>query len=65
MGNKQKTLVSLLGALSLLLITPCFAGAIYHEFTTDAKKVQADWQVPGMAIAIVVDGNMVYAKGFW
>jgi CubicO group peptidase (beta-lactamase class C family) len=29
-----------------------------------AAKVQADWQVPGMAIAIVRDGQTVFAKGY-
>ncbi len=34
------------------------------QFTVYAKKAQKDWQVPGMSIAIVENGKIVYQKGF-
>ncbi len=46
-----------------------FSGAerirkILPSFEAVVKKGMADWQIPGLAIAIVKDDKMVYAKGF-
>lgn len=35
-----------------------------QEIDETAKQVMADWQVPGMAIAIVQDDQLVFAKGY-
>src|SRR5258706_11215626 len=33
-------------------------------FDTYVAKARADWRVPGLAIAVVKDGRMVFAKGY-
>ena len=38
--------------------------AILSQFEQYAEKTRHDWRVPGMAIAIVRDGEVIYAKGF-
>lgn len=38
--------------------------SLLTKFEQYAKETQQTWKVPGMAIAIVVDDRMVYAKGF-
>lgn len=38
--------------------------AILAEFETYAKKSMAEWKVPGMAIAIVRDKDVIYEKPF-
>jgi len=37
---------------------------IIAKFEKYAQKTMRDWQIPGMAIAIVADDKIVYAKGF-
>lgn len=37
---------------------------IFVDFTQYAKQARKDWQVPGVAIAIVKDNKIIYAKGF-
>lgn len=37
---------------------------VLPDFERYAKQAMHDWHVPGMAIAIVKDGKVVYAKGF-
>ncbi len=32
-------------------------------FEAEVEKIRADWKVPGLAIAIVKDGEVIYAKG--
>ena len=32
-------------------------------FEAEVEKIRADWKVPGLAIAVVKDGEVVYAKG--
>ncbi len=34
------------------------------NFETIVEKGMKDWQVPGMAVAVVKDGEIIYAKGF-
>jgi CubicO group peptidase (beta-lactamase class C family) len=36
----------------------------WGPYDTYLEKARADWQVPGLAVAIVRDGALVYAKGF-
>ncbi len=38
--------------------------SILHEIDDYAAKTQADWHVPGMAITIVKDDQVVFAKGY-
>jgi len=37
---------------------------ILSDFDGYAAKAMVDWKVPGMAIGIVRDGNLVFAKGY-
>lgn len=37
---------------------------ILAEFSTYAEKVREEWHVPGMVIAIVENGKIIYAHGF-
>lgn len=37
---------------------------ILADFEKYAEKAQQDWRVPGMAIGIVAQGKLVFAKGF-
>ncbi len=61
----------LLGFLLAVAFLPCFAAQsavpmneILSQFTTYAKQTQADWHVPGVAVAIVQNDKMIYAQGF-
>ncbi|MEN6618056.1 MAG: serine hydrolase domain-containing protein [Rikenellaceae bacterium] len=38
--------------------------AIIKNIEAYAKKVQQDWKIPGMAMSIMKDGELIYAKGF-
>jgi CubicO group peptidase (beta-lactamase class C family) len=44
--------------------TPARLKKILADFEKYAQQAQKDWQVPGMAIAIVQDDNIIFAKGF-
>lgn len=53
----------------LLLVLPVFAHAQtvsekLREIDAYAEKTRADWNVPGMAIAIVKDDKVIFAKGY-
>ena len=50
----------------VLLFAPCAAAQGPDLATLDAQfaKALADWNVPGMSIAIVKDGKVVLAKGY-
>ncbi|MBA3814551.1 MAG: serine hydrolase [Alphaproteobacteria bacterium] len=58
----------------LLLPYSCFASnsinpelstkTILNQFIPYAEQARKDWHVPGMAIAIVQDGKIIYAQGF-
>lgn len=37
---------------------------ILADFDQYAAKAMADWKIPGMAIGIVQDGKLIFAKGF-
>jgi CubicO group peptidase (beta-lactamase class C family) len=55
--------------LLLLLIFPALIFAQDYktklaEIDAYAQKVRADWNVPGFAIAIVKDDNVIFAKGY-
>jgi len=42
----------------------CEKNSVLNRFEKYAKKAMREWHVPGMAIAIVHDGRLIYAKGF-
>jgi CubicO group peptidase (beta-lactamase class C family) len=44
--------------------TPDQLKKILDDFENYAEQAQKDWQVPGMAIAIVQDDKVIFAKGF-
>src|SRR3982750_3567653 len=57
---------------SLLLSLPFLSGAAQARSAADpirdldayTAKAVADWKVPGLAIAVVKDGRIVFAKGY-
>jgi CubicO group peptidase (beta-lactamase class C family) len=58
-----------LSLLLLLLVFPVFAFAQsldekLKEIDAYAEKTRADWNVPGIAVAIVKDDKVVFAKGY-
>jgi CubicO group peptidase (beta-lactamase class C family) len=44
--------------------TPGQVKKILGDFAAYAQQAQKDWRVPGMAIAIVQDDKVVFARGF-
>ena len=48
----------------LLLQLPIFAQVDVEKLDAYIAKARDDWQVPGMAIAIVKDDRVVFAKGY-
>lgn len=58
-----------LSILLFLLLFPVFVfgqdyGAKLSEIDAYAQKVQADWKIPGLAIAIVKDDKVIFQKGY-
>src|SRR3990167_9436 len=72
--TKAKSLRLILAGLIAVAFSSCFAEnitdskmsmkEILSKFTTYAMQTQKEWHVPGMAIAIVQDNKIIYAKGF-
>src|SRR3989339_40580 len=63
----MKKLIGTLLPLFLIIAAPVFSQdneAIIRKTEEYAKKVQAQWQIPGMAISVVKDGKMIYSNGF-
>lgn len=61
----MKKLLSL--SLTLFFGLSAFAQdnqAIIKNIEGYAKKVQQEWKIPGMAMSIMKDGKLIYAKGF-
>ncbi len=61
MKTRRVTCCLLVG---LLLELPLFAQADLKTLDAYIAKARDDWQVPGMAIAIVKDDRLVFAKGY-
>lgn len=58
-----------LSLILFLLLFPVFVfaqdyGAKISEIDTYAQKVQADWNIPGLAIAVVKDDKVIFQKGY-
>ena len=63
----MKKRLFLLFSFYLLLFLPVLAqdsSAKIAEIDAYAQKVQSDWKIPGMAIAIVKDDKVIFAKGY-
>ncbi|MCX7123382.1 MAG: serine hydrolase [Gammaproteobacteria bacterium] len=64
----------IVGGLIASVFVPCFAvssvppqmpmSELLSQLTSYAEQTQADWHVPGMAIAVVQNGKTIYAQGF-
>ena len=67
MFNFQRT-ISLILCLLLLWQTTAYAQTGAPEplknIDADIEKAMSDWQIPGLAIAVVKDDKIVYAKGY-
>lgn len=60
----MKSRVSMLVLLLLLTAQVVFAQAPGADFDAYVNRAMKDWGVPGVAIAIVKDDKIVFAKGF-
>ena len=60
----MKSRLSMLVLMLLLTVQVAFAQAPGADFEGYVNKALQDWGVPGVAIAIVKDDRVVYAKGF-
>jgi CubicO group peptidase (beta-lactamase class C family) len=68
----SKKRIALLGfvALAILQAAPGFGAkpgdpkAQFKGFSEFASKIMAEWKVPGMAVAVVKDGQVILAEGF-
>jgi CubicO group peptidase (beta-lactamase class C family) len=54
----------LLVALALCLLVPLASAFDAARYTGIVERGMADWQVPGLAVAVVEDGAVAYARGF-
>src|SRR5215510_14410117 len=54
----------LLCAPTQLLAQDSSVPANFNGFDGFVDQVMKDWKVPGLAVAVVKDGKMIYAKGF-
>ena len=52
------------GAAEVKKPTPAQLQKILSDFDRYAEAAREAWQVPGMAIAVVVDDKVVFAKGY-
>ena len=54
------------GLILLLLLSAVSARAAFdaERFTATIERGMADWQVPGLGVAVIEDGAAVYARGF-
>ena len=70
MLNRRAALVGLLSAFTLsaprsrLVAQSRLARDPIADLDTYTAKAVADWKVPGLAIAVVKDGRIVFAKGY-
>lgn len=72
----MKKILAVLAAVLMLQVGAVFAQdkiakptdaelkTILADFDQYAAKAMADWKIPGMAIGIVQDGKLIFAKGF-
>ncbi|MBR5056790.1 MAG: beta-lactamase family protein, partial [Bacteroidales bacterium] len=56
--------LTLLCWLPLAQSQPLDRDAIYDNIDAYARKVRKDWNIPGFALAVVKDGEVVLAKGY-
>ena len=70
MRMTNRSQLSIVLSLFILSFSPAFAGPQISEppqlqgFDAFATDIMAEWKVPGLAIAVVQDGRIVYARGF-
>lgn len=62
--KRQYPLVILITVTCLLLFSPVSAQIDTKPLDKYFAQALSDWEVPGMAIAIVKDGEMIFAKGY-
>lgn len=61
----KRTLLILLALAAVSLVgTPATAQDLAAELDAYVVRVVEDWEVPGLAIAVVKDGELIFAKGY-
>lgn len=56
--------IVLIAAAAVLLNAPVMASPPLHDLDTYVRQTMQQWQVPGMAVAVVKDGKVVLAQGY-
>ena len=60
---KRLILLSITICLAPLLLAQPLANQL-KEFDAYIEKSRNEWQVPGMAVAVVKDGKVIFSKGY-
>lgn len=64
-AKKTAVLFFIFALLTILTITPYLKGKeLFEGFDRYVKKVQAKWDVPGIAVSVVKDGKLIFARGY-
>lgn len=71
-GPKRTLVVSSVYLVGVLLLFALFllgpnadaAQVDFEEFDAYVERVMADWEVPGAAVAVIKDGEVIYVKGY-
>jgi CubicO group peptidase (beta-lactamase class C family) len=62
--RNQRRLTAVVAAVPLLAVTLAAAQVGLAGFDPYVKKGIEDWRIPGLAIAVIKDGEVVHAKGY-
>jgi CubicO group peptidase (beta-lactamase class C family) len=66
MSIRRWLLVLFLGAacLPLIFAAPADVAKLLAGFDTEVEAARVDWEVPGIAVGIIQEGQIVHAKGY-
>lgn len=60
----KKRAMVLIACVAVLLSVPVLASPPLHDLDAYVRQTMQQWQVPGMAVAVVKDGKLVLARGY-
>ena len=63
-GNSRSFLVATVGLCLFAAMSLAESAVDLNELDAYIEKARSDWKVPGLAVAIVKDGEVVFAKGY-